>query len=204
MLINVKTLSGKTITLDVSSQDSIAEIKKEIQAQKGPPAEQQVLLFNGIKLENHQCLNDYNIKEKSTLYCRSKLLRENDGGKQFEISIKILTKVSKTFSLSVCSTDLIIDVKKQIYQREGINTEKQRLIFGKTELSNNTQTLSHYNIKMDSVLFLLSISNANNKCVSTTFAFSQMIDDKRYHFFFFVFLFCYPCTKAVIPLIMIS
>jgi len=66
--LNVKTLTGKTKEISYDRNDNILKLKKKIQDLEGIPISQQILVFNGIRLEDDKSVLDYNIMNQSTIH----------------------------------------------------------------------------------------------------------------------------------------
>ena len=144
--IFVKTLPGKTITLEVESGNSIWIVKENIQDKEGVSPDQQHLIFKGQELQDDRTLSDYNVQEGCNLHLRLQ-------GQLERILINVKMPRGNTTTLDVLPNDSIEDVKRKIFDKEGIPPERQRLTFDGGELEDG-HTFSDYNNQIETNLRL--------------------------------------------------
>ncbi|VEU43009.1 unnamed protein product [Pseudo-nitzschia multistriata] len=146
MQLFVKTLTGKTVAIEVEEGESIEEVKAKIAEKEGIPPEQQRLIFGGQQLQDQKTLDDYDVGDDATLH----LVLRLRGGMQ--LFVKTLT--GKTVAIEVEEGESIEEVKAKIAEKEGIPPEQQRLIFGGQQLQDQ-KTLDDYDVGDDATLHLV-------------------------------------------------
>ncbi len=69
----VKSLDGRTNTIEISLGKSVVSLKKEVEKIDGTPVDQQRLIFAGHQLEDNKRLSDYKISKETTIHLVTRL-----------------------------------------------------------------------------------------------------------------------------------
>ncbi|KAF9451192.1 hypothetical protein P691DRAFT_797072 [Macrolepiota fuliginosa MF-IS2] len=182
MQIFVRTLYGKTLTIEVRPCDTISILKAKIQAMEGIPSNQQRLIFAGSELGDEGTLSSSNLQKGSTVHLvirfgsmppkssPAEAVADEflDAGRtrappnntavvthpQPSMQIFIKTLTGKILTLDIKPSDTIANIKTKIQNKEDVPLDRQWLVFRGSSLEDE-RTLTYYNIRKGSILHLL-------------------------------------------------
>ena len=140
MQIFIKTISGETIPLNVELTNTTVEVKQMIQDKEGIKVDQQRLIYAARSLEHDKTLSYYNIQNDCIVFLVCRLR-----GGMMHISVRNV-EFETVIQLYVNPSDLIKNIKEKIKEKEGIEIDRQRMVFGGRALQDQT-TLSYNNMQ---------------------------------------------------------
>jgi len=141
MNVQVKCPSGKTLSFNIQSSDTVKDFKDKIEEKENIPSDHQSLIFNGNKLENERKISDYNIKDKSILHLISSY--------SSDVQVQVNTNSGRTITIDVDLSETVKSFKNKIEEKAGF--PPSFLLFGGKQLE-DANTLQYYNIQKNSTI----------------------------------------------------
>lgn len=145
MKINIKSITGKLVTLEVDPSHSVEEVKQMIQEIEEIPVSQQNLYFSGELLDNYLTMSNYIAQPAQNFELRLKT----------EMLIFVKTLTGKIINMELEPLNTLEDMKLKLQNNHGIPRDQQRLIFAGRQMDDDFRTLSDYNIQNESTIHLV-------------------------------------------------
>ena len=143
--IVIKTFSGDSFTIQVTPSDTVETVKIRIHERQGIPPESQKIIYTGRELENHTRLSELNVHTATTFYLE--VLQPP------KIYIKPL--MGERIVLDFDPNVMVADVKSEIHEKAGVNSNQISLLFKGRELEDG-QTLTSCGIQDKSTIYMFS------------------------------------------------
>lgn len=151
---------ARVIPLAVLLSDPLENVSKKLAEKFELPADQQELLFKGIRLEKDRSLGHYSVTSGSIINVRVK-----DNTHSLDTAIPqdlfIRTPIGKVVSVKFLPSDTIRSIKEKVHTKMGLEPEMQVLLLAGNPL-NDDATLSSYNISTESTFQLVLRPESNN------------------------------------------
>lgn len=150
MVLFVKAVTGKTMTVEVTPQDTVAVLKAEMEQKAGLPVDQQRIIFGAMELENGRTLASYNIRNNDLLQQQIRLR----GGGRAMFFLNVVMPSADVIQPVVNGDTAVSEVKKLLEEENpSLKGRKYRLMVAQQAMS-SSKTLRDYGITSEAVVRL--------------------------------------------------
>ena len=147
---------GSEQDVELTTNQTIAALKREIEAKNSVLSSTQQLFFQGIELDDNSTLVQCGLANGNIVDCSSSrsvaATNSDSSGGEMHLFVKTLT--GKTVTVVIKPTDTILDVKQRIMEKEGVALAHQCLICAGKQLE-NSRSIQDCGIQHQSVLHLV-------------------------------------------------